>query len=198
MEERDILPKNFKPSEYDLELEPNLDVCTFLGKVKITFDVLKSSKIFELNSVELKIISCFVEFSNKKIQPIKTTFNTDNERVIFEFEEEINKNGFIFIEFEGILNDSMSGFYRSRYNVGNEVRNSATTQFEAVYARKSFPCFDEPAVKSYFYVTLIVPKNRLALSNMNVISTVEKGEKKNCEICKISFNVNIFISIYCR
>ena len=33
-------------------------------------------------------------------------------------------------------------------------------------ARRAFPCWDEPAIRATFDITLIVPKDRVALSNM--------------------------------
>ncbi|PIO38912.1 hypothetical protein AB205_0151840 [Aquarana catesbeiana] len=78
--------------------------------------------------------------------------------------------GMLKIDFVGELNDKMKGFYRSKYNTASgEVRYAAVTQFEATDARRAFPCWDEPAIKATFDVILIVPKDRVALSNMNLI-----------------------------
>lgn len=38
-------------------------------------------------------------------------------------------------------------FFHSAYLDGGEKKNMAVTQFEAVDARRCFPCWDEPALK---------------------------------------------------
>lgn len=49
----------------------------------------------------------------------------------------------------------MAGFYRSGYTtVDGESRVMASTQFEALDARRCFPCWDEPARKAVFQVGL--------------------------------------------
>lgn len=47
----------------------------------------------------------------------------------------------------------MAGFYRSGYTtVDGESRVMGSTQFEALDARRCFPCWDEPARKAVFQV----------------------------------------------
>ncbi|XP_060014743.1 aminopeptidase N [Lagenorhynchus albirostris] len=68
--------------------------------------------------------------------------------------------------FQGELADDLAGFYRSEYMEGNVKKVLATTQMQSTDARKSFPCFDEPAMKATFNITLIYPNGFTALSNM--------------------------------
>ncbi|CAG8816251.1 13534_t:CDS:2, partial [Dentiscutata erythropus] len=56
----------------------------------------------------------------------------------------------------------------------------ATTQFAATEARRAFPSWDEPAIKATFDITLIVPSELIALSNMNVISETPLEDGKKC------------------
>lgn len=61
-------------------------------------------------------------------------------------------------------------FYRSKYtNQAKEEAYMAVTQFEPTDARRAFPCWDEPALKASFDVTLVVPKKLMAISNMPAV-----------------------------
>jgi alanyl aminopeptidase len=51
----------------------------------------------------------------------------------------------------------------------------AMTQFEALSARRAFPCFDEPQFKVPWQLTLRVPHALVALSNTPVVSRTEIG-----------------------
>ncbi|XP_053660803.1 aminopeptidase N-like [Anopheles marshallii] len=80
------------------------------------------------------------------------------------------------IKYEGILNDYLQGFYRSSYTANNETRWIATTQFQPTDARRAFPCFDEPALKARFNISIARTKDMISLSNMPRLRSYEAGE----------------------
>ena len=87
------------------------------------------------------------------------------------------------IKFRGILNDKLHGFYRSQYtDAAGKTHTIATTQFEATDARRAFPCWDEPALKAVFKVTLVVDENLTALSNAGIESERNSAaaRKRSC------------------
>ncbi|XP_072939414.1 aminopeptidase N-like [Epargyreus clarus] len=73
------------------------------------------------------------------------------------------------LSFQGQILNSLTGFYKSSYvNNNSEVRQLGVTQFEPTSARAAFPCFDEPAFKAQFEISIAHPQNIVALSNMKV------------------------------
>ncbi|XP_068175753.1 aminopeptidase N-like isoform X2 [Antennarius striatus] len=77
----------------------------------------------------------------------------------------------LYTIFQGELADDLEGFYRSEYIEDGVKKVAAASQMQATYARKTFPCFDEPAMKAVFYVTIIHDRNTVALSNGREIDT---------------------------
>jgi aminopeptidase N len=72
------------------------------------------------------------------------------------------------LEFDGILNDGMHGFYRSTYTAQDgSTKVIGTTQFESTDARRAFPCFDQPDFKAIFQITIVAPSTLTILSNTN-------------------------------
>lgn len=83
----------------------------------------------------------------------------------------------MLVDYTGILNDKMKGFYRSKYTRENgETRHLGCTQFEATDARRALPCWDEPALKSVFTFAMTYPKgqNLKVLANMPEDRVVER------------------------
>eukprot|EP00607_Mallomonas_marina_P001471 CAMPEP_0182426326 /NCGR_PEP_ID=MMETSP1167-20130531/12807_1 /TAXON_ID=2988 /ORGANISM="Mallomonas Sp, Strain CCMP3275" /LENGTH=769 /DNA_ID=CAMNT_0024607665 /DNA_START=333 /DNA_END=2642 /DNA_ORIENTATION=+ len=87
----------------------------------------------------------------------------------------------------------MAGYYKSGYvDADGKKKIMSNTQFEALDARRAFPCWDEPAVKATFSVSLTIPSGLTALSNMpDISSEYLPGGKK-----KVTFATSPIMSTY--
>mgnify|MGYP000978068329 FL=1 len=105
------------------------------------------------------------------------TYDKQSERVSLAFSQEIAPADVVLsINFTGTMNNAMAGFYRSKYKpVGEPSADTPkegdfyymlSTQFESCDARRAFPCFDEPNLKSTFDFEIEVPKGTGQLTNV--------------------------------
>lgn len=137
-----------------------------------------------LNALDINILEAtLIKDDGSKHYSKDITYSTVNETVTIKFEEVAPQEAILQMHFEGVLNDKMKGFYRSKYLTSNgEEAYAAVTQFEATDARRCFPCWDEPAIKATFDIKLVVPVDRVALSNMPVKEekSLEDGLRKLC------------------
>ena len=171
-----LLPTNVKPAKYDITLEPDFSTFTFAGSETVQIEVLSPTTAITLNSIEIDIHSCAVTpAGGAELQAQSISFDEDAETATFEFGAELpTGEATLAIEFTGELNDKLRGFYRSAYtDIDGNERNMATTQLEATDARRAFPCWDEPSLKATFALTLVVPADMTAVSNMPVLSEEE-------------------------
>jgi len=167
---REILPNNIKPIKYNLEIIPNFTSFKFNGVLRFNFNVIEKTDKITLNSKELDIKSSLIA-SDSDIKVKKTEFDEEKEWVTFSLNKKIGLGEYVLIiNYEGILNDQMAGFYRSKYTDSKgKDKYLGITQFEAVDARRALPCMDEPVHKAIFQITLIIPKDLIGLSNTEVI-----------------------------
>ncbi|MDH5432278.1 MAG: M1 family peptidase, partial [Nitrosopumilus sp.] len=167
----DVIPIN-----YALTFEPDLKKFIFSGTEIITADCKKPTNIISMNCAELKIMSCNIK---SKGTSIKSTpiLNKKKEEIQIKLGEKIKGRVIITIEFQGILNDRLLGFYRSQYQQNGKTKYLATTQFEAADARRAFPCWDEPEAKATFEISIIVNNKFSAISNMPAKSKKKIGSK---------------------
>ncbi len=165
---RKTLPPGVRPERYVLKLRPDLHDFTFEGRAEIGILVEKPTKEVVLNALELEIGDARVRLSNgRDLQATGIEVDGGEETALLAFAEELPLGpATLAVEYTGVLNDQMRGFYRSEYTTPEgERRFLGATQFEATAARRAFPCWDEPAHKATFQVTLVIPSEMAAISN---------------------------------
>ena len=188
------LPKNVVPTNYAIELTPDMEMFTFSGKVAIEVDVLSPVSEVKINSKELEISSFYAVCAGETRHNGMVSIDHDTEIATVSFAGQLGAGKWILhSSFTGSLNDKLKGFYRSVWTDAQGNKHAmATTQFQPTDARRAFPCFDEPEFKATFDVTLVVPENLTALSNGVITSSVPaSGGKK-----RVSYERTMKMSTY--
>ena len=169
------LPQTAIPEHYALTLAPDLKAATFTGKETIDVTLSQPSSVLTLNAAEIKFISVKTTVGGNALTA-KVSEDTEKQQVTFDFGRELPAGKLtLAIDYTGILNNELRGFYLSK----TAKRNYAVTQFESTDARRAFPSFDEPAFKATFDVTLIIDQDDTAISNTNVIRDEPSGAGKH-------------------
>lgn len=161
------LGTNVIPSHYDILFEPNFQTFTFKGKAYIVVTIIKPTKVIKLNSKELTINNAEIRQKSGSL-PAEIKFEPAREELILTFPKTVSGKAQLHFDFAGVHNEYMYGFYRSSYEQAGKKNYLLTSQFEAANARAAFPCFDEPAMKATFDVSLVIDKNLKAISNMPI------------------------------
>ncbi|KAM4110849.1 hypothetical protein ACJW30_05G022900 [Castanea mollissima] len=187
------LPKLAIPTSYDLYLKLDLTACTFSGTVQVNLNILEHTKYLVLNALELDVHKVWFTKSNfETYQPCDVVLDGDDEILVLVFDEILSPgDGVLGIDFSGALNQQLKGLYRCTYVDGGVKKNMAVTQFQAVDARRCFPCWDEPALKATFKITIDMPSELIALSNMPITD-----EKLNENIRTVYFEESPMMSTY--
>ena len=171
------LPPNVTPRRYRLRLQPDLDSFTFSGDQAVDIEILEPTFSITLNAMDLWIRGASVNVDGTAIAAGTISLDSSNETATLEFGQELSTGpARLDMSFTGVLNDKLLGFYRSEYiSQDGQARYLATTQFEATDARRAFPCWDEPARKASFDVTLVFAEGLQAVANTPAVEETSPG-----------------------
>ena len=184
------LPQNVVPSHYSLSLDPVIAEKIFSGEETIDVRVRTATKEIVLNSLDLDITEAEVKSGNTT-QKAAVAYDKPQEMVRLSLPQPVPIGpAQLHLKFSGKLTEGLRGLYLSK----GSHRQYAVTQFEGTYARMMFPCFDEPAFKATFDLTIMADNDDTAISN----GRIAKDEPAAANRHKITFSTSPLVRSYSR
>lgn len=203
------LPDSLAPVSYNVTLWPRLEINSdglyiFTGHSAVIFTCVKETDLILIHSNKLNLTmfnghhAKLTSVDGATLPTIlKSWLEVKTQYLVIQLTFKLAVGCYykLYSEFQGELADDLEGFYRSEYIENGIKKVVATSQMQATYARKAFPCFDEPVMKAIFNITLIHNRGTTALSNGKSIesfNTVIDG----AAVTKTTFELTKRMSTY--
>lgn len=162
------LPEGVTPKHYTLHFTPDLPTETFTGTARIEVDVAAPGSTIVLNALELTISEARVTQAGKT-SAASVTLDPGKQQATLALPGALSAGAAqLDLVFSGVLNQQLAGFYLTT----TPKRKYAATQLAATDARRMFPCFDEPALKATFDISVVLDEGDMGISNGRQVSDV--------------------------
>ena len=170
------LGEDVRPVRYHVDLTLIPDEDTFSGAIEIDLDIRKPSDVIWLNARSLTIDHANLVAGGRTLKATVEQGGEDFAGFVFSSAAPAGKAK-LQVSYRGELSKKGTGGLFKLEEGGNWYIYS---QFEAVDARRAFPCFDEPSFKVPWQLTLHIKKEHTAVSNTPVLSESDEngGRKK--------------------
>ncbi|XP_061663939.1 thyrotropin-releasing hormone-degrading ectoenzyme-like [Syngnathoides biaculeatus] len=172
------LPGSLRPRHYDLRVDVGMDNFTFAGDVSIQVECVNATRFVVLHAHALQVSSVSVTADGPgggAVRVQRRFLFPANQMLVAVLHRELkaSRTYRVNVSFHAAIQDELLGFFRSSYTLDGERRYLAVTQFSPTHARKAFPCFDEPAYKATFSLSLRHDPQYTSLANMPTESVAD-------------------------
>lgn len=163
-----MLPPHTTPQHYSIILTIDPSSARLRGEARIDLETKSARDALWLHGDGLNVT--------------RVTVTTEQNETLTAAYEQVDKSGVARLQLPRVVepqklrvvfhydtgfNDKLQGCYR----VEERGTPYVFSQFEPIAARKCFPSFDEPRFKTRFDITLITPKNLIAIANTRAVET---------------------------
>ncbi|TMQ06852.1 MAG: hypothetical protein E6J90_45135 [Deltaproteobacteria bacterium] len=166
------LPAGVRPTRESLALDIDPALDRFGGTADIALHVDRPRARLWLHGRGLAVRSAAIVLASGKQVAARWDEVDPSGVVRVTAASEIVGDVTLHVAFDAAYDEQLVGVYRVIGRSGPAV----FSKFEAIYARRAFPCFDEPAFKVPYDVALTVPEADEVIGNMPVVETAAAGE----------------------
>ncbi|XP_007437647.1 aminopeptidase Q [Python bivittatus] len=187
------LPRHVMPIHYSLLLWPHLapglpEPRTYSGQVNITVRCREATSTVLLHSADLTYQGASVwgplgdaPANSTRGVPLAELWEAlENQYLVLELLETLSAGALyeLRLAFQGKIQSELifSGLFLNTYEDEGESRWVIASQLQPTAARFVYPCFDEPAMKATFNISIVHHPSYVALSNMPALDVSEYKE----------------------
>jgi aminopeptidase N len=167
------LPKNVVPIDYTIAIVPDAMELTLTGQESVVLDFRQATDTIVFNSLNETLDQ--VQLDGQAVDSAVSDDQKQLTTVKLGKPAPVGRHTLTF-SYKGRIEKEPQGLFAQPYvKPGGGKGLLLSTEFESTDARRMFPCWDEPAFRSTFRLTMTVPAEWAALSNMPVASRVVQG-----------------------
>lgn len=159
------LGEQVRPLVQRVHLRTDPSVSGYSGSTQITIKVQKATSSFRLHAVDLRVTKAVLQGKALQVEAQAGMVLLTSARPLAAGDYQLT------LDFSAAYNTHSVGLYQFR----DGGRAYLSTQFEMSEARRCFPCFDEPAFKIPFQLTVVAPSGQNVYSNSPELRAVKKG-----------------------
>ena len=189
------LPRNVRPTHYTVAITPHASKMNFDGQVTVDVQVLTPSTRITLNAAGMTFSSVTLAPASGKGAALKAKVAVDKktQTATFSFDKTLAPGRYrLALDYVGTIGTQANGLFAIDYPTASGKKRALFTQFENSDARRFIPSWDEPAYKATFDLSVIVPGDEMAVSNMPVASKAGAGHGME----KVTFQTTPKMSTY--
>ena len=174
------LPRNAAPLHYAITVTPDAAKLRYDGNVRIEFALKTASKSVTLNAADIEFRAVSISKDRAAAMPATATVNAAAQTATIDFGRTLPAGRYtLMIDYAGKILQQANGIFALDYKDPKGAEKRAIfTQFEAPDARRFVPSWDEPNYKATFALTVNVPSEQMAVSNMPVAARRDLGNGK--------------------
>ena len=167
------LPKNVVPLSYDVAIVPHADALKFTGTESVRLQFREATATVQFNSLNETLNHVLLDG-----KPVERVTSSDEQQLTtVTLAKPVTGLHTLSFSYRGKIETQPQGLFAQKYKKsGGDQAVLLSTQFEATDARRMFPCWDEPAFRATFRLTVTVPKSWVTVGNMPVVRRTVHGE----------------------
>jgi aminopeptidase N len=162
------LPKKVIPLNYAIELTPDFTNLALPGVETVGIEVREATAQLTLNAINTTFAEATIDDGAQRAVVV-TDATAQTATLTFAQPLAVGRHR-LRIAFTAQINKFGTGLFSVDYPTPTGIKRLISSKLEPADARRIFPCWDEPSFKASFALTVVIPRNLLAVGNMPVTS----------------------------